>query len=291
MRESNASAIDERDVLDAIARAFEQGSVSVISGAGVSTDSGIPDYRGLGSRQRQTITIDDFLGSRRARAHYWLRAHRGWSRFANALPNQGHRVLADLEQAGMLTGLVTQNVDGLHRLAGNRHVIELHGSLGNVVCVSCGQQFSRTDIHSAMVDANPWLNDLSPDFDIDLETNDSISSLTGSLSIPDCSVCAGVLKPDVVFFGESVPVRTYSAARETISRSKTLLVVGSSLAVNSAVRLVQTARKSRIPVFIVNRGKTHLDHVATGKVNLGASEVLSQLAASLEVSAVLEDIE
>lgn len=249
--------------------------LAVLTGAGVSTDSGIPDYRGEGAPVRTPMTFQTFLAEHRARQRYWAGSHLGWRHFAAAEPNAGHRALAELETAGVVRGLVTQNVDGLHVRAGSRHVVDLHGSLDGVRCLRCGQTFDRGSIAERMERDNPWLGHpdevrLNPDGDVTVE-------LVDETVVPDCSVCGGVLKPEVVFFGEFVPPEKFVEARAIVRASDALVVAGSSLVVNSGIRLVDHAVKRRIPVVVVNRGTTKGDARATLKIDAGTSEILSAL--------------
>ncbi|WP_374679370.1 MULTISPECIES: Sir2 family NAD-dependent protein deacetylase [Microbacterium] len=253
--------------------------IAVLTGAGVSTDSGIPDYRGEGAPVRTPMTAQEFLSSAASRRRYWVGSHLGWRAFAAASPNAGHAALARLEHAGIATGVVTQNVDGLHLRAGSRRVVELHGTMRRVFCTHCGQVFDRRDLAARIEADNPWLDVpddvlLGPDGDVLPETADGFV-------IPDCSVCGGMLKPDVVFFGEFVPVERFAEAEQLVHTSEALLVAGSSLVVNSGVRLVERARRRRLPVIIVNRGQTRADAKATVKIDGGTSPVLAALTAAL----------
>jgi NAD-dependent SIR2 family protein deacetylase len=253
--------------------------VAVLTGAGMSTDSGIPDYRGKGAPVRTPMTVEQFFSTDSARRRYWLGSHLGWKTFAAAQPNAGHRALAELEWAGIVTGLVTQNVDGLHTRAGSRRVVELHGTMRRVFCTHCGQVFDRRDLARRVEADNPWLRVdgdvlLGPDGDVRPESVEGFR-------VPECSVCGGVLKPDVVFFGEYVPLERFREAEQLVHTSDALLVAGSSLVVNSGIRLVERARRKRLPVVIVNRGDTRLDARASVKIDGGTSEVLAQLAREL----------
>lgn len=253
--------------------------VAVLTGAGVSTDSGIPDYRGAGAPVRTPMTAQQFLASDDARRRYWVGSHLGWRSFAAARPNDGHRALADLERAGVVSGVVTQNVDGLHIRAGSSRVVELHGTMRRVFCTHCGQVFDRRDLAERVETDNPWITvpdsvELGPDGDVLPATSDGFI-------VPTCSVCSGMLKPDVVFFGEFVPVAKFAEAEQIVRSSDALLIAGSSLVVNSGVRLVERARRRRLPVVIVNRGATRSDAKATVKLDAGTSEVLRSLADAL----------
>lgn len=249
--------------------------VAVLTGAGVSTDSGIPDYRGEGAPVRSPMTFQTFLGDSRARQRYWAGSHLGWRYFASAAPNLGHQALADLELAGVVNGVITQNVDGLHLRAGSRHVVDVHGSMDRVFCLSCGQQFAREDIAARMTRENPWLAEpesvkLNPDGDVDIDA-------VGEMIVPTCTVCEGMLKPDVVFFGEFVPATKFTAGAALIRSADALVIAGSSLVVNSGIRLLEQAVRRRLPVVIINRGETKGDPRATLKIDAGTSEVLGAL--------------
>lgn len=277
------------DGLESLVELVAGRRVAVLTGAGVSTDSGIPDYRGQGASKRTPMNISDFLNNERARKRYWAGAHVGWKSFSQAEPNAGHLAIAAMEQGGVIEGVISQNVDGLHRRAGNSHVVDLHGSLDRVVCLDCSQQFDRVSIEQQLSKANPWLDELSsivlaPDGDVDVSNYDE-------LTIPACSVCGGVLKPDVVFFGEFVPAKIFSAAQSLIKRADALIVAGSSLAVNSAVRLVDQARREKMPIAIINKGMTKGDRKAALKLDGGTSPILTALARELGSSHLYEDIE
>jgi NAD-dependent SIR2 family protein deacetylase len=249
--------------------------IAVLTGAGVSTDSGIPDYRGEGAPVRRPMTFQTFLADGRARQRYWAGSHLGWRHFAAAGPNAGHRALAELEVGGVVNGVITQNVDGLHLQAGSRHVVDVHGSIDRVRCLSCGQFFAREDIAARMTRDNPWLAEpenvkLNPDGDVDIDAVDE-------MIVPQCTVCDGMLKPDVVFFGEFVPTTKFTEGAALIRSADALLIAGSSLVVNSGIRLLEQAVKRRVPIVILNRGITKGDSRATLKIDAGTSEVLVAL--------------
>lgn len=253
--------------------------VAILTGAGVSTDSGIPDYRGKGAPARTPMTADQFLSSEAARRRYWVGSHLGWRAFAAAEPNPGHRAIAELEQSGAATGVVTQNVDGLHVRAGSRRVVELHGTMRRVFCTHCGQVFDRRDLAQRVEADNPWITvpdsvALGPDGDVLPESSDGFV-------VPACTVCGGMLKPDVVFFGEFIPAEKFREAEQLVHTSEGLVIAGSSLVVNSGIRLLERARRRKLPVVIVNRGATRADSRATVKVDAGTSEVLRALADAL----------
>lgn len=253
--------------------------IAVLTGAGMSTDSGIPDYRGKGAPTRTPMTAPQFLGSDAARRRYWVGSHLGWRSFAASHPNPGHDALAELERQGVATGVITQNVDGLHVRAGSRRVVELHGTMRRVLCMHCGQVFDRRDLAVRVERDNPWITvsdavELGPDGDV-------LPASSDGFVVPECSVCGGMLKPDVVFFGEYIPVTKFQEAEQLVAASSALLIAGSSLVVNSGIRLLERARRRKLPVVIVNRGETRGDQRATVKIDAGTSEVLQALAVAL----------
>jgi len=254
-------------------------TVAVLTGAGVSTDSGIPDYRGEGAPVRNPMTFQQFLSGERYRKRYWAGSHLGWRSFRAATPNEGHRALARLEAAGVTNGVVTQNVDALHERAGSRRVVDLHGTVDRVVCLTCGQSFARDVVAARLSSANPWLDEpesvrLAPDGDVEVADIDAFV-------VPECTVCGGMLKPDVVFFGEFVPVERFAEARSLVVGADALLIAGSSLVVNSGIRLLDQATRRKMPVVVVNRGVTKGDPRATVKIDAGTSETLTALARRL----------
>ncbi|MCW2770300.1 MAG: NAD-dependent protein deacetylase [Aeromicrobium sp.] len=243
----------------------------VLTGAGVSTDSGIPDYRGPGSPARTPMTYQDFVRTSEGRQRYWARAHVGWSRMRTAAPNATHRTLVDLEAAGRLTGLITQNVDGLHERAGHRDAIDLHGRIDRVVCLDCGEVTSRSELHARLAALNPGyelrIGEIAPDGDVVLgDTHDFV--------VAGCRRCDGRLKPDVVFFGENVPKDRVARCYALVEEAESLVVLGSSLQVMSGLRFVKAARKRGLPIVIVNRGTTRGDDLATVKIDAGCAETL-----------------
>jgi NAD-dependent SIR2 family protein deacetylase len=249
------------------------GHTVVLTGAGLSTDSGIPDYRGPGAPVRMPMTFQDFVASRENQQRYWARAHLGWSRMGDAEPNQGHRALARLEALGHVRLLVTQNVDGLHESAGHQQLVALHGRISEVVCLDCGGTTHRTAMQHQLTLANPgWLEEhgavtARPDGDVELEE-------TSRFVVPACTGCGGRLKPHVVFFGENVPKDRVQRCYDAIDEADALLVAGSSLTVMSGLRFVRYAAKAGLPVVVVNRGVTRGDDLATVKVEAGCSEWL-----------------
>lgn len=274
-----AASVSAPEALAQALRVLEGRTMTILTGAGVSTDSGIPDYRGQGAPVRRPMTVDQFLGSETARRRYWVGSHLGWRSFAGAEPNPGHRAIATLEQMGLASGVITQNVDGLHVRAGSRRVVELHGTMRRVFCTHCGQVFDRRDLTTRVERDNPWLATthelpLGPDGDVTPESTDGFV-------VPACSVCEGTLKPDVVFFGEYIPTEKFREAEQLVLGSEALVIAGSSLVVNSGIRLLERARRRRIPIVIINRGATRADSRATVKIDAGTSESLSALVAGL----------
>jgi NAD-dependent SIR2 family protein deacetylase len=257
--------------------------VSVLTGAGVSTDSGIPDYRGPDSPPSNPMTIRQFTSDPVFRQRYWARNHVGWRHMDDTLPNAGHRALAALERASVVTGVITQNVDLLHTKAGSRNVVNLHGTYAQVVCLDCGHTMSRAALADQLEALNPGFIEraeavgglaVAPDAD-------AVVADTASFRYLDCPDCTGMLKPDIVYFGESVPKDTVDQAYSLVDQADTLLVAGSSLTVFSGYRFVRRAAALGIPVAIVNRGPTRGDDLATVKVHGGCSELLALLANEL----------
>jgi NAD-dependent SIR2 family protein deacetylase len=249
----------------------------VLTGAGLSTDSGIPDYRGPNSPARSPMTYQEFVSGPAARQRYWARSHLGWGRMLRADPNPGHHALARL--APHL--LITQNVDGLHERVGTPRLVALHGRIADVVCLGCRKTSTRAHLHERLTELNPGFADrhteveVRPDGDVELDD-------TAGFVVPGCAGCEGVLKPDVVFFGENVPParveRCYAAVDALTDNDGALLVAGSSLTVMSGFRFVRRSAKAGVPVVIVNRGQTRGDELATYKLDAGCSEFLLELA-------------
>lgn len=261
----------------------------VLSGAGCSTESGIPDYRGSESRlrERSPIQYGEFVGKADARVRYWARSAVGWPRFSATRPNAGHEALARLEERGVVRGVITQNVDGLHQAAGSRRVVELHGSLASVRCLDCGDRTTRHAVQERLLALNDgWAERLkrrasdgieaAPDGDAELPP----PALDG-FRVPACAACGGMLKPDVVLFGENVPAERVAEAWRLFEEAEVLLVVGSSLAVYSGRRFVYRARKQGVPIAVVNLGPTRADDVAAAKVEAPLGRVLPRLATTL----------
>jgi NAD-dependent SIR2 family protein deacetylase len=251
----------------------------VLTGAGVSTDSGIPDYRGPDAPARTPMTIGEFRSGPAARQRYWARSHLGWHRMHRATPNTGHRALADLQHRGVVGSLITQNIDGLHQRAGTSRVIDLHGRIDRVICLACHAVSGRADLHARLEAANPGFGDgldltHRPDGDVELAD-------TSRFVMVDCPVCGGDLKPDVVFFGENVPPERVAECYRLVEGAAALLVLGSSLTVQSGLRFVRRAHRLGTPVAIVNRGITRGDVFADLKLDAGCSELLTQVVSRI----------
>ncbi|MGW3664643.1 NAD-dependent protein deacetylase [Streptomyces sp. NPDC005141] len=271
--------------LEPVTDALSTGGVLVLSGAGISTESGIPDYRGEGgSLSRHTpMTYQDFTASAGARRRYWARSHLGWRTFGRARPNDGHRAVAAFGRHGLLSGVITQNVDGLHQAVGSEGVVELHGSLDRVVCLSCGTSSPRRELARRLEEANPGFEPvtaaINPDGDADL-TDEQV----GDFRVVPCTTCDGILKPDVVFFGETVPPSRVEHCRGLVSEATSLLVLGSSLTVMSGLRFVRQAAQAGKPVLIVNRDPTRGDQHALTRVALPLGAALTIVAERMDIS-------
>jgi NAD-dependent protein deacetylase/lipoamidase sirtuin 4 len=282
--------VSDRDPASALAALLRGRRVVALTGAGCSTESGIPDYRGPVSSQRPRTPIQyrQFIDDPAARRRYWARSMVGWPRLAAARPNAGHRALASLERAGAVTGLITQNVDGLHRAAGSDRLVELHGALAEVRCLDCGAAEPRVATQERLRALNPdWEvagaagerggdPASAPDGDAELD-----AAAVAGFQIAPCRACGGTLKPAVVFFGENVPRATTDAAWSLFDEAEILLVAGSSLAVFSGYRFVRRAAERGIPVAIINQGPTRGDDLASLRVDARLGEALPQLAAAL----------
>ncbi|QNJ91573.1 NAD-dependent protein deacetylase [Mycolicibacterium fluoranthenivorans] len=263
--------------------------LAVLTGAGMSTDSGIPDYRGPDSPPSNPMTIAQFTSDPVFRQRYWARNHVGWRHMDDTRPNAGHRALAALEEAGVVTGLITQNVDLLHTKAGSRQVVNLHGTYAQVICLGCGYTMSRAALAGELEALNPGFIEraeqvggiaVAPDAD-------AVVTDTSTFRYLDCPRCGGMLKPDIVYFGESVPKERVAQAFSSVEAAEALLVAGSSLTVFSGYRFVRYAAASGMPIAIINRGPTRGDAQATVKVEGGCSELLTLLAGELPVAAPL----
>ncbi|WP_242614367.1 NAD-dependent protein deacetylase [Actinomadura roseirufa] len=258
------------------------GGVVVLSGAGLSTESGIPDYRGETGRRRRAepMTFQRFTGSAEARRRYWARSHLGWRHVTDARPNGGHRAVAELQRRGLVTGIITQNVDGLHQAAGARDVVELHGALARVLCLACGDRTSRAHLERRLGDANPdWdarADVINPDGDAVLD-----DALVESFRVVDCDRCGGLLKPDVIFFGENVPPARVRDCYALTEAAGALLVLGSSLTVLSGYRFVRHAARHGVPIAIVNQGATRGDEHALVTLDAPLGGALAGLLTAL----------
>ena len=261
-----------REFLDRHPRLF------VLSGAGCSTGSGIPDYRNAQGAWKRTppITLQVFLAQPLQRARYWARSMIGWRRFGTAMPNPGHRALAILEQRDRIEGVLTQNVDGLHQAAGSRNVIDLHGRMGTIRCLTCEDRTSRQEFQQRLLTANPsWAMldaAIAPDGDADLERADF-----SDFVIPTCERCGGIVKPDVVFFGENVPRQRVDVAMDWLANSDAMMVVGSSLMVYSGYRFAVAAQRLGKPIAAINRGVTRADELLDLKIDDDCSNALANL--------------
>ncbi|HEY0198277.1 MAG TPA: NAD-dependent protein deacetylase [Rhodanobacter sp.] len=250
----------------------------VITGAGCSTDSGIPDYRDTNGdwKRVQPVTYQAFVGNPLTRQRYWARSLIGWRSFGQARPNAAHRALVRLEQSGKLALLLTQNVDGLHEAAGSRHVIDLHGRLDQVRCLACELRLPRDDFQAQLASLNPGWAELhaadAPDGDADLEAGDF-----SQFKVPACPRCGGMLKPDVVFFGENVPRARVTAAMQALEEADAVLVVGSSLMVFSGYRFVHAAAQAGKPIAAVNMGRTRADALLSLKIEQPCAQALAFL--------------
>lgn len=265
--------------LDELVELVSGGGVVVLSGAGISTESGIPDYRGPTgqARRAEPMTYQTFTGSAEARRRYWARSQLGWQTIVEARPNEGHRAVAELERSGLVSGIITQNVDGLHQAAGGRRVIELHGCLSRVMCLSCGGRTPRTALDRRLREANrDWralAGAINPDGDAVL-TDEQIAGF----QVVDCADCGGLLKPDVIFFGENVPRARVEECFTLAEQASALLVLGSSLTVMSGFRFVRRAAELSIPVAIVNQGPTRGDDHATITLDAPLGPTLTYIA-------------
>lgn len=270
----------DSDAIDRAADLLRGRRTAVLTGAGISTDSGIPAYRGAGAPARvKPMTIQTYLADEAARRRYWLGGHLGYRSFTAPDANGGHRALAALERHGEVTGVITQNVDGLHLRAGSSRVVELHGTMHRVRCLDCGQVFDRRAISEQIDELNPWVTvpeniTLNPDGDVTPETSEGFV-------IPPCTVCGGMLKPEVVYFGEFVPPARFRLSESLVHGSDALLVAGTSLAVNSGIRVIERARRRDMTLIIVNHEPTRADAWADQVIAAGTTPVLQELASRL----------
>nr|WP_300150139.1 Sir2 family NAD-dependent protein deacetylase [Propionicimonas sp.] len=269
--------------LDAAVETLAGRRVVALTGAGFSTDSGLPDYRGPDARQRHPMTYDQFAGSADYRRHYWARNHLGWHHMRRSEPNDGHYALARMEAAGTVSGVITQNVDRLHQRAGSRRVVDLHGHYDLIRCLACGWTCTRTELDARLSALNPgFLEQVRELGDIEVAPDaDVVLAETEGFVVADCPACGGILKPDIVFFGESVPVDRVRAAYDLVDAAGALLVAGTSLAVMSGLRFVRHASGIGLPIVLVNRGLTRGDDLASVRLNAGTSETLTYLEQKL----------
>lgn len=251
----------------------------VLTGAGISTDSGIPDYRDANGhwKRQEPVRYQEFIQSDYNRRRYWARSLLGWPRFASAQPNLAHKALVRLEAAGLVCQIITQNVDGLHQKAGSRAVIDLHGRLDTIACLQCPYRGSRETFQAALAENNPTFTarvaTLGPDGDADLGDVDY-----ADFQVPNCPACGGLLKPAVVFFGEAVPKSRVEQAYQHLAEADALLVIGSSLAVFSGYRFCAAAIANGQPIAAINLGRTRADSELTLKINLPCGPTLHSLA-------------
>ncbi|AJT41200.1 NAD-dependent protein deacetylase [Psychromicrobium lacuslunae] len=276
----------QRELLEQAVAQLQGRQIALLTGAGLSTDSGIPDYRGPGAPVRNPLTYQQFTQDESLRRRYWARNQLGWRHLHHAKPNSGHFAAARLEARGLLSGTITQNVDRLHEDAGARNVVDLHGRFDRVICLNCETEFGRNQIALLIDQANPGFVeraeasgeiDLAPDADAELDS----AELIDSFHILACPVCGGMLKPDFVFFGENVPKERVERSFEILNRAEVLLVAGSSLTVMSGLRFPRRAVKDGKSVVIINRGQTRGDDLATLKIDLGVGAALEYLANEL----------
>ncbi|MFJ1758868.1 NAD-dependent protein deacetylase [Amycolatopsis sp. NPDC088138] len=270
--------------LDELTDVVSRRRVAVLSGAGLSTESGIPDYRGEGGslRRHTPMTYDEFVTSDAGRQRYWARSHLGWRTIARADPNDGHRAVTALRDGGFVAGVITQNVDGLHQAAGTADAVELHGSLDRVICLGCRRTSPRAELDRRLRAANPDFEGtatrINPDGDVELP-----EEVVRRFSLVPCADCvSGVLKPDVVFFGENVPRPRVEQCFRLVDDADALVVLGSSLTVMSGLRFVRHAANAGKPVVIVNHGETRGDRYATVRVDRPLGQALTELADRLD---------
>ena len=271
-----------RDGAEALAALFDRGPAALLTGAGISTDSGIPDYRGAGTPPRTPMRIEQFMHDDAYRRRFWAGARIGALRIEGIEPNDGHLALAALEREGRVNGVITQNVDGLHLRAGTSNLAELHGNGSVIRCIPNDHRFTRAEALAWFDVANPGFAErnagarITPDGDADMNE-------TGGVRVPVCPACGGLLRPDVVYFGEHVPAPVFAHAERIVAGAESLLVAGSSLAVNTGIRLVHRAEQRGIPLAVINRGATQIDRRDSVRVRIegGTSETLTALAALL----------
>jgi NAD-dependent SIR2 family protein deacetylase len=280
--EATLAAGTDQAAYEGLVELLRGGNIVVLSGAGLSTESGIPDYRGSDGKRRVTpMTYGEFIASPANRQRYWARSFVGWQRFSGAGPNDGHRAVADLQRLGLVRAIITQNVDGLHQKAGARDVLELHGNLDLARCLNCGETTERAELEGRLREANPHFDgtvgEIRPDGDVVLA-----DEVVAGFHAPRCLVCASdLVKPDVVFFGESVPKPLVEQAFSRVEASSGLMVLGSSLRVMSGYRFVRRAAAIGIPVAIVTRGPSRGDEQASIRLDAPLGVTLSRIVKDL----------
>lgn len=272
---------EESEVLR-LAEFFGGGPAVFLTGAGISTDSGIPDYRGEGSPPRTPMNIEQFLHEKVFRARYWAGSSVAAERFGRVKPNAGHFAVAELEREGFAAGVLTQNVDGLHLKAGSDRVVELHGSGDRVICTGCRALYTRAEIVTRFALLNPGYIESQQGARVNPDGDTEVTGFE-DLDVPLCEKCGSTLRPDIVYFGETVPVQVFAAAEKLVDEASLLVVAGSSLAVNTGVRLVHRAKRQGMPIVVINRGSTALDNKADLRIEGGVSETLTALKSVLAV--------
>lgn len=277
------NSIADTDIAS-LAALFTTGPAAILTGAGISTDSGIPDYRGAGSPPRHPMRIHEFMDDLRYRQRFWAGAAVNARRAPVIEPNAGHLAVAALERAGRLNGVITQNVDGLHGRAGARELVELHGNGDVIRCTECDRRWSRSEVLGWFEELNPGFVERHRDAAINPDGDAEVGDIS-AVQVPQCPHCTGILRPDVVYFGEFVPVQVFARAEALVESAHALIIAGSSLAVNTGIRLVHRAEKRGIPIAVINRGPTAVDARADLRIEGGTSEHLIALAAALGVRA------
>lgn len=257
--------------------------ILALTGAGISTDSGIPDYRGPNATPRSPMTYQQFISDPGFRRHFWARNHVGWHHIDATAPNEGHRALARMEAAGVATGVITQNVDRLHQAAGSQNVVDLHGHYDEVICLDCRRIISRAELDARLTALNPgFLETIGDIADIEIAPDaDAVIESTSHFRVAPCEVCGGILKPNIVYFGENVPPERTERVKAMVTDADALLAAGTTLAVQSGLRLVKQAAREGKPIVIINRGQTRGDEWATLRLNAGTSQALTHLADAL----------
>ncbi len=268
--------------LAALRKLFDNGPVTVLTGAGISTDSGIPDYRGEGSPARTPMNVEQFLGDEQYRQRFWA-GTRVWTEKTQQIrPNVAHKALAQLEEAGLITGVITQNTDNLHIQAGTKQIAELHGNGMAFRCVDNGHRWTRREVLKWFDQANPGYAQMHVDAELAPDADAVVKEVEG-VKVPVCPACASLLRPDIVYFGEHVPLDTFARAEQILGAGSALLIAGSSLAVNTPIRLVNRAERQGLPLAVINRGPTAIDERPSVQVRIegNTSDWLPNLAQEL----------